>query len=65
MTSYPGRDVHVIFGDSSSSRYAAAKPSDAAFRPFLNFDNSQPEVNSDVISGMVDQNVGMDMCQFW
>ena len=30
------------------------------FDRFLNFDNCQPEVVSDVISGMVDQNVGMD-----
>ena len=30
------------------------------FDRFLNFDNCQPEVVSDVISGMVDQNVGVD-----
>ena len=28
----------------------------------LNFDNYQPEVASDVISGNVDQDVGMDVC---
>ena len=29
------------------------------FQPFLNFDNCQPEVVSDVISGIADQDVGM------
>ena len=41
------------------------KPSyDAAFhfRPFLSFDNCQPEIVSDVISVMVNQDVGMDAC---
>ena len=28
----------------------------------LNFDNCQPEVVSDVISGMTDQNVSVDVC---
>ena len=28
----------------------------------LNFDNCQPEVFSDVISGTVDQDFGMDVC---
>ena len=28
----------------------------------LNFDNCQPEVVSDVLSGMVDQDVNMDVC---
>ena len=32
------------------------------FRPFLNFDNCHPEVVGDIISGMVDQDVGMDVC---
>ena len=32
------------------------------FRPFFNFDNCQPEVVSDVIFGMIDQDVGMDVC---
>ena len=32
------------------------------FDRFLNLDNCQPEVVSDVISGMVDQDVGMDEC---
>ena len=32
------------------------------FYHFLNFDNCQPEVVSDVISGMVDHDVGMDVC---
>ena len=29
---------------------------------FLNFDNCQPEVVCDIISGMVDQDVGIDIC---
>ena len=38
-------------------------PSDAAFLiVFLNFDNCQPEVVSNVISGMADQDVGMGVC---
>ena len=32
------------------------------FHHFLNFDNCQPEVLRDVISGMADQDVGMDVC---
>ena len=32
------------------------------FDRFLNFDNCQPEVVRDVISGMVDQDLGMDVC---
>ena len=32
------------------------------FRPFLNFDNCQSEVVSDVISGMTCQDVGLDAC---
>ena len=32
------------------------------FQPFLNFDNYQPEVVSDVISCIADLDVGMDVC---
>ena len=32
------------------------------FRPFLSFHNYQPEVVSNVISGMVDQDVDVDVC---
>ena len=32
------------------------------FDRFLNFDNCQPAVVGDVISGMVDQDIGMDIC---
>ena len=32
------------------------------FACFINFDNYQPEVLSDVISGMAVQDVGMDVC---
>ena len=36
------------------------------FDRFLNFDSCQPDVVSDVISGMVEQDVGMDVCaNFW
>ena len=31
------------------------------FARFLNFDNCQPEVVSDVISGTADQDIGMDV----
>ena len=32
------------------------------FDRFLNFDNCQPKVVIDVISGMVEQDVGMNVC---
>ena len=32
------------------------------FANFWNFDNYHPEVVSDVISGMADQDVGLDVC---
>ena len=32
------------------------------FYRFLNFENCQPEVVNDVIYGMVDQDIGMDVC---
>ena len=32
------------------------------FASFLNYDNCQPQVVSDVISGMVDRDVGLDVC---
>ena len=39
------------------------KLSEAAFSTvFSNFDNCQPEVVGDVISSMVDEDVGMDVC---
>ena len=33
------------------------------FNHFLNFDNYQPEVISHAISGVVDQDVGIDVCR--
>ena len=39
-----------------------AKPSDAAILTVFNFDNCQPEVVCDVISGMANQDVSMDVC---
>ena len=35
------------------------------FDRFLKFDNCQPEVFSDVISGRADQDVGTDVCAFF
>ena len=31
------------------------------FLPYLKFDNCQPEIGSDVVSRMVEQDVGMDV----
>ena len=59
-----GVDVPVKFGDSSSNGsrdiQQRSRPM-RQFRPFLNFDNCQPEAVSDVISGQVNQDVGMDI----
>ena len=60
-----GVDGPVKFGDFSSngSRDTAAKSKDSAFaHVFLNFDNCQPAVVSDVISGKADEDVGLDVC---
>ena len=57
--------VPVKVGDSSSNGSRDIQQRSRRkrhFRPFLNFDNCQPEVVSDVISGMADQDVGMDGC---
>ena len=59
-------DVPVKFDDSSSNGFLdiqqAAKPSAAAFSTVFDVDNCQPEVVSYVISGMANQDVGMDVC---
>ena len=55
----------VKFGDSSSDDSREIQQRSRRirhFRPFLNFDNCQPEAGSDVISGMSDQDVGTDVC---
>ena len=55
----------VKFGDSSSNSSRDIQQRSRRvrqFRQFLNVDNCRPEVVSDVISGMVDQDVGMDEC---
>ena len=64
----------VKFGDSRTNRhiyylaqtvheiYSIQPVGCGIFDHFLNFDNCQPEVVSDVISGMVNQDVGMDVC---
>ena len=59
-------DVPVKIGDSSSNGSRAIRQRSRRmwnFRQFfLNFDNCQPEVVRDVISGAVDQDVGMNVC---
>ena len=68
MHTYAGQvgvGVPVKFGDSSSigSRDIQQRIRRMRhFRPFLNFDNCQPEVVSYVISGKADQDVGEDIC---
>ena len=61
-----GMDVAVKFGDSSSSGSQDIQQRNHRmrhfFKPFLNFDDCQPEVVSDVISGIVNQDVGVDAC---
>ena len=55
-------DMPVKFDDSSSngSRDMQQRIRQMRhFRLFFNFDNCQPEVVSDVIFGMADQDVGM------
>ena len=55
----------VKFGDSSSNGSRDIQQRNRRiwhFRPFLNFNNSQPEVVSDVISSRIDQDLGMDVC---
>ena len=72
MTSYPGGNVGQVgtvapvkFGDSISNGSRDIKQQNRRvrhFRPFLNFDYCQPEVVSDVICGMADQDVSTDVC---
>ena len=54
------------FCNSSSNSSRAIQQRDRRmrhFRPFFfKFDNCQPEVVSDVISGMPDHDVGIDVC---
>ena len=53
------------FGDSSSNGTRDIQQRSRRmrhFRPFLNFDNCQPEDVSDVTSGTVNQDVGVDIC---
>ena len=57
-------DVPVKFGESSSNGSGDMQQRSRRmrhFRFFLNFDTCQPEVVRDVIHGMVDQDVGMDV----
>ena len=50
--------MFVKFGYSSSNEAVRF----CIFGRFFNFNNCQPEVVSDVISGMVDQDVCVDVC---
>ena len=58
-----GMDMSVKFGDYNSNCSREIKQRSRRvrhFRPFLKCDNCQPEVVIDVISGMADQDAGMD-----
>ena len=60
-----GLDVALKFGDSGSNSSRDIQHRSRRmrhFRPFLNFDNCQPEAVSDVISGVVDQDVSVYVC---
>ena len=55
----------VYFGDSSSNGSRDKQQRSRRmqhYRPVLNFGNCHPEVVSDVVSGTVDQDVGVDVC---
>ena len=53
----------VILAQTVHEIYTIAKPSETAFSTvFKNFDDSQPEVVSDVISGKAVQDVCVDVC---
>ena len=57
--------MHVKFGDSGSNGSRVIQQRSRRmrnFRLFFYFDNYQPEAVSDVMSGMVDQDVGLDVC---
>ena len=57
-------DMPVKLGDYSSNGSRNIQQRSRRrrhFRPFLNFDNCQPEVVNDGISGMADQDVAMDV----
>ena len=59
-------DMPVKLGDSTVAQtgheiYSSEAVGCGILDRFLNFDNCQPEVLNYVISGMADQNVGMDV----
>ena len=61
-------DKRVKFRDHRLNRSREILPDAVGggkFDRFLNFDNCQPGVASDVISGMAVQHVGMDACVNW
>ena len=57
-------DAPVKFDDTQTvlEIYSSEAVECGIFVRFLNFENCQPEVVHDVISGMADQDVGMDVC---
>ena len=57
------QEAHQLVGRQNAAPLEFyTKPSEAAFSTvFFIFVNCQPEVVSDVISGMVDQDVGLDV----
>ena len=52
----------VIIAHSVHEIYSSESVVFGIVERFLNFDNFQPELVSDVISGTADQNVSMDVC---
>ena len=65
-----GVDVHakknmVILAQTVHEIYSSKAVGCGILERFLNFDNCQPEIVSDVISDMVNQDVGMDVCLVW
>ena len=51
----------LILAQTLHEIYSSAAVGCGIFDLFFNFDNCQPEVVSDVLSGTVEQDVGMDI----
>ena len=52
----------MILAQTVHEIYSTEAVGCSIFDRFLNIDNCQPEVVGEVISGMADQDVGMDVC---
>ena len=52
----------MILSQTVHEIYSGAAVGCGIFDRSLNFDNCQPEILSDVISGMVDQDVDINVC---